>query len=900
MRLSGSVVAAAVAALTQLGGCAGRSASNGVDPLGASENLKPRAEPTLRLPATVEPRRYRAELAIRPADSMFSGSIEIDVEVAAPASVFWLNATRLEIARAAVIADGMTYDASARVVGDDFLAIETTSAIAAGPATLKIEYRGRHEDEKTEGLYRVKEPDGTWFSYTKFEPIMARRVFPSFDEPRFKVPWQLSFRIADDQVVVANTAKSGEQQNADGTKTVAFAPTRSLPSYLIAFIVGPFEIVEAGAVGAAKVPLRFVLPPGHADELGYAKEVTPRIVALLEDQIGVAYPFSKLDVAVVPRFWGTMEHPGIVALGQPLTLIKPGEDTIARRIGYANIAIHELCHYWYGDLVTMAWWDDVWLNESFGTWCDLKATHRLEPTWGFDLRAISSRESGFSADGLASVKRIREPAETKEAVESSLSNAITYSKGAAVIQMLEHWVGEAAFRRILATYLEKHAWKTATSESLAGVLDGAKDGLGSALLSFVDQPGAPQISMSLRCEAGNKPALAMQQQRYVTLSSKVEPAAQLWKVPVCFRYGDDKADHAQCSLLEARAKVVPLDQATDCPRWFVGNARGTGYYRVTYGDATANLVDAASARWASPAEKLAIVYDTIAAVESGALDAGAALALAPALAKAKERDFVYAAGWIVSAVKEMVPTDKRAAYARLVRELFGQRARALGWTVRPGEPQNDSLVRYFLLAVVGIDGADSEIVRAARDYTRRYLADPASVPPEAVDVALTIAATQGDKELFDAFEAAARGATDHRARRRFLGKLGSFRAPALVDRALAIVASTEWDLRDTRAILSGAASVPANRRRVWRFTTKNFSALAERMTGTYIKQYLIRPARLFCDQAGLDDAKAFYTPRLADIPGTRLALNNELDKIRDCIAYRARHQASVKAFFESR
>ncbi len=879
--------------------------------------------PKLRLPSGVVPLRVRAELAIRPRNPVFHGTIEIDVRLDQPTSSFWLNARGLDIDAASVLPSrsgrsesstaksndstsrGEALDATVRYGGDDFVELKTDSVIDASRATLVLRYRGHQEDEKTEGLYRVKESDGVWYTYTMFEPIMARRVFPSFDEPGFKIPWTLSLRIDKADVAATNTPQVGELEHSDGTKTLTFAETKPLPSYLIAFMVGPFDMVDAGVVAKAKVPLRFIVPPGHQDELDYAKQVTPRIVEILENMIGIPYPFAKLDVAVVPRFWGTMEHPGIVALGQPLTLNKPADDTRARRMRYANIAIHELCHYWYGDLVTMKWWNDVWLNEAFGTWCDAKATQILEPGWGYDLIAVDRARGAFRADRSDSVKRISEPAESQENIESSFTGSVTYFKGAAVIRMFEKWVGDDLFRDLIKRYLNKYAWKNATSESLVEVLDAGvakgKPNLGQALLSFVKQAGAPQITMALSCKQG-KTHLDLSQRRFAPLGSAIDAKTartSRWMVPVCVRYGTRRSAHRECFFLESEHQRFELSNGEVCPTWFVGNSDGAGYYRSAYDKSTHERVSEAFRTQASASEIIAIAGDLMAAVDAGTSDLQAAFALLPALSTSKSSSVVSMAVSLLGGVDDMITAKQRDAYARLIRHTFGAKARQLGWKAKRGESTDDSELRTSLLLLVGVRGKDRVIRKEAERRTRKYLRNPDSIAPETSSVALLIAAHYGDKALFESMLEAAHKASDASKRSRLLTPLGNFNDPDLVERAFAIVLSDEFDLRDTRGIIPAAASRKSNHQRLWNFITEHFDELAKRMTRTYLKYFLVSPSRLFCNQEGLDMAKAFYDKKLVDYPGTELRLRNQLDQIRLCIAYRKRHQAGVAKLFEA-
>jgi aminopeptidase N len=453
--------------------------------------------PAFRLPGDVKPVRYALELTIVPGEPKASGRVHITAEVVTPTRAVWLHATGLAVASAEL--DGVP----ARVVagGEDFIAVVTERALAAGPHAVDVAFSAPIDPAKSRGIYSEREGSDAYV-YTFFEPIDARRAFPCFDEPSYKVPWRLTFHVKADQVALGNAPIERETPEPNGMKKVELAETKPLPSYLVAFVVGPFELVDGGTAGRAGTPIRFVIPKGRAGELRYAREVTPKVVAALEDYFAMAYPYGKLDVAVVPRFWGTMEHPGIVAMGQPLTLIRPDQETRSRKRGYASTLSHELSHYWFGDYVTMAWWDDTWLNEALGEWSDINITEAAEPTWRVRDARLGISQAAMRADEALTTRAIRKPVTTRDAIEGSFDNAITYDKGSSVFRMFEAFVGRDAWRKFINGYLHAHAWGNASAEDF---LHDAAGELGApvaaALRTFLDQPGVPRVAAARRCAA---------------------------------------------------------------------------------------------------------------------------------------------------------------------------------------------------------------------------------------------------------------------------------------------------------------------------------------------------------------------------------------------------------------
>ncbi|HET9451131.1 MAG TPA: M1 family metallopeptidase, partial [Aggregicoccus sp.] len=367
------------------------------------------APPALRLPDSVQPVRYALELTLLPAEDRYPGTVTIDVEVRSPVRQVWLHAQDVEVQAAWVQHSGRALEARPVDAGGGRLGLMLTEELPRGPARIVINFKGRVERTRSQGLYAETEA-GEPYLYTFFEPIDARRAFPCFDEPGFKVPWQLTFTVKEGHVAAANAPVVREEPLPGGLKRVTFAQSKPMPSYLVAFMVGPFDVVEAGTVGREPVPLRFIVPRGRGAETAYAARVSARIVGELEDYFDQPYPYEKLEVAVVPRYWGTMEHPGLVAMGQPLTLIRPEEETLERRQRYAHIFGHELGHYWFGNVVTCRWWDDVWLNESFTSWLDRKTMDGFEPGWGLGREfSAQSLAQAMAADSLLNTPPVRKP-----------------------------------------------------------------------------------------------------------------------------------------------------------------------------------------------------------------------------------------------------------------------------------------------------------------------------------------------------------------------------------------------------------------------------------------------------------------------------------------------------------
>jgi aminopeptidase N len=848
----------------------------------------------LRLPQDARPSAYELRLDIDPQQPTYRGQVKIALDVVRPTRQLWLHSLDLTIDEAWVEGDEGRRPARAVARDDGYLGVSLETDLPPGAARLGIRFSGRLDDERSQGIYRVKEPDGRSYVYTFFEPVDARRAFPCFDEPGFKVPWTLSIGAPKGSVAVANSPLARVEAEANGGRRFDFEPTPPLPSYLVAFVVGPFDVVEAGAVGAARVPLRFVLPVGRAGELRYAREVTPRVIDLLEEWFAIPYPFKKLDVAVVPRFWGTMEHPGLLAMGQPLTLIRTDEETVSRRKDYANILVHELAHYWFGDLVTLAWWDDTWLNEGMATWADREVTARVEPAWRFEREAWSRATRAMQGDALASAIPLRKPVATASDITASFDSETTYYKGDALFAMLEHWTGPGSLQRAVKSYLSAHAWGSTTSEDLLHTLERETGGeVAAALRSFVDQPGLPEVTVQWTCGEGQPARVRLAQRRFRPLGQSFD-AAVVWKVPVCLRWGGAALPAEKCTLLSSADAEVEVASG-GCPRWLTANAAGAGYYHVRYDDsARQSLVDHRSELTA--AERYALLRDVAQDVDAGTLDVGVALALAPLFLDDAEGPVVGQALDLLRLIdRDRLPEALLPAYRRMVRQRVGPLGRRLGWWARPDESVDDHDLRGRVLGMLVAGAEEPEAVRQVQALARAWLHDRTAADPDLRHLIVFGAARSGDAALFEAYLAEARRTGDREERALLLGSLAAFPEPGLRRRALSLLLDPDVDRRDSGLLLGAAMSRRESRDEAYTFLKDNFEAVTSRMRDDE-KSSLLSTLAWFCDPEHRADVSRFFTPRAAAIDAGPHALEQALASIDACVAKSDRLAPGIAAF----
>lgn len=892
-------------------GCAAKHAPDTQAPGGAAADGAAASAPgaNLRLGDAVAPVQYRGELTLDPTRDAFDGAMVIDVELREPTARIRLNAVGIEVRRATFTMGDDTWEAAASSDGEDVIAFDLQRTVAPGAGTLAIEYRGQIANNDVRGVFRQQVGDD-WYIYTQFEAIDARRAFPCFDEPHFKVPWQLTIHAPEGMMALSNTpeetAPSAETAAGDaaaagkGMRTHRFARTRPLPSYLVAFAVGPFEAVDMGRVGRGRTPARIVVPRGRTGDARYAAAITGELLALLEDYFDAPYPYAKLDSIAVPQFAGAMENAGLITYSAERILSSPALETDAFRRAYAGTAIHEMAHHWFGNQVTMAWWDDLWLNESFATWMSAKLMARWNPAWDGDVHKDARTTGSMRADSLMSARQIRQPITAQHDIFNAF-DAISYGKGSAVLAMFERWVGEDQFRRGVRAYLDAHTWGTATVDDFLSAIAGASTPEAPrALRTFLDQAGVPALSIELSCAQGKPPAVELAQERYLPMGSAGSSTDRTWEVPVCVKYGAGQV-HEQCTLMREETATLVLDQAGRCPDWVLGNAGATGYYRVAYGGAMQEALLGAGWKHLSVVERVRLVDDMEALVAAGKMEMGPALALLPGLLEDDGGDgsayVVRRAVALVAGVERgLLPAALAPNFARFARATFGARALALGWQPRQDEGEAIRALRLALLELVALQGGEPALVDAATAMTRTWLDERSGVDPEVLDLVLATAVRHGDSTLHARVEQAMLATDDSGQRRALIRALAQAVEPARVRQNLALYDAGKLDPREARALVLAPMSDPGVRDIAYGFFKEKYDSLEARLPYMGL-MVLGHVADAFCDQAHLDDVEAFFGPRAAGMPGGPRELSQALERIRLCTVSRAAQQPSVEAFF---
>jgi alanyl aminopeptidase len=861
------------------------------------------------LPTDARPTHERLDLTVDPESPRFGGTASLDVTLDRPRDVLWLHGRGLTVQSCEVVlASGEHVPATWSDADASGVARVSLARAISGSATLVVHYDAPY-DPSLVGVYRtaLAGGGGAHAVFSKFEAIYARRAFPCFDEPSFKVPFDVTLTVPKGAVALGNmpVAKTSE---ADGKQVVTFATTPPLPTYLVAFAVGPFASKTASlapsSVRASALPLGAVAVAGREADTAFAIAESPALLAEEERYYGVAFPFPKLDLLGVPDFQsGAMENAGLITFRDSYFLVDAKTSTLDQRIAVLDVVAHEIAHQWFGDLVTMRWWDDLWLNESFANFLAARTLRTVKPELEYELNEVENTNGVMNADGLASTRRIRQPIVSTDDITNAF-DGITYQKGDAVLSMVETFLGEDAFRRGLHDYLASHAGGNATTGDLVSALSKASGRDLAALFgSFLDQPGLPLVAAHATCDAG-KGAIALEQSRWLPYGSTAAKDAS-WTVPVCVKAGVGGKVVDACTLLDARSGSIALP---GCADWLMPNAGAHGYYRFTLDSGDLARLRDRGTKALTTAERMALAGDMDAAFRSASLSSSDALHALEPLA----RDAHGAVASMPLALYRFVGENvlDGAAEAKLhayVSRLYGAAVKSLGWRPAKDESTWRSFERTDLFTFLARRMNDPALLAEAARLGRAYLgldgprASDGSLHPEVVDpdltqTALLAAVRQGgaDPRVFDAVLAALVKSNDAPKRRSFLSALASTRDPKLIARALDLSLDPDLRQNERTVTLDTLLDRRETRDQAWAWLVAHFDALLPMLPDRYAG---FLPLHVhFCDAAKAAEVSAFFTPRVPSLTGGTRNLAQGVEAMTNCAKLAEAQRESAKEF----
>ncbi len=830
--------------------------------------------PLGKLPDTVRPIAYRLDLTVDPARELFSGKVEIDARLAAASDVVFLHGRDLVMRRAVALTGGKAMAGEWQQADPTGVAVlRFPSPLPAGPVTFAFEYEAPFS-ESPAGMFRVKVGED-WYSWTQFESIDARAAFPSFDEPGFKTPFTVTLRTRPGQVAVSNAPLLSSKLE-EGQEVHRFATTLPLPTYLVAFMTGPFATVEAlvppTPQRAAPLPLRVVATRQYADRLAFALEGSKDIVVRLEDYFGEAFPFPKLDQIASPVLPGAMENAGANLFNDTI-LIVDEKASVKRKRTFGMVVGHELAHQWFGDLVTPAWWDDIWLNESFANWMG----YRVASQWRPDLKiAAGANGEGFAAmdtDALLAGRPIRQKITANNQIDSAF-DAITYGKGGQVLAMFAAFMGDEKFRDGVRRYLAARRYGSATSDDFfAALAEAAGDPrIVPALRGFTDQQGVPLLTFGRK---GNR--FTVSQSRYAPLG--VTAPATRWTVPLCVRR--EAARH--CIMLDQASGEIEVKGSGP----LVPNADGAGYYRFELPDGTWDSLIARADRLPAT-EALAVADSLMASFRAGRTGATRVFRLARKLARNPDSRANDIAADLLDGINEadLIDLGAAPAYRAFVGRLFGPMLAKAGFNpvagAYAGEEPGLSQRRRLAVARMARGGRDRGLRRSLAEAGSRYLAgDTAALDPAWFDLAFDFVLETGRRDAAKELVGKALASEDSVFRSSALAAIA-----ASGDRAVA-----QWlldDFRDKRlrrseqiGLLRGVLEARQTRDFGYDWLRDHLGTLVSGNNGIFFASRLPQMLGGFCSIERAREFARDLRPRLAGKPG-ELELERAIERVRNC------------------
>jgi alanyl aminopeptidase len=847
-----------------------------------------------RLSQAVQPTRYIMNLTVDPAQERFSGTVRIPLDIKDNVPDLRLHASGLTVTKATLTVGKAAPVALTPGHEEEILVLmpKGKGPIKKGAANLELQWNGSLDGQKMRGLYRYKMGDTYWVG-SQFEATDARRMAPCFDEPGFKVPLEMTLTVPEGLTAVTNGAVTSEKKDTKArTKTVTYATTPPLPTYLWAVLVGPYAVVTVP--DTTTPPIRVLVPPGKEALATFAGRIAKETVKHLDAYFGLPYAYGKLDLITIGEFSsGAMENAGAITFREEALLLDEARASVAQKRGAALTIAHEIAHQWFGDVVTMAWWDDLWLNESFATWMASKVIHALEPSLQTQITALPSKRMAMGLDALPSTHPIQVPVESAERARE-IFDVITYQKGGAVLSMLEAWLGADAFRDGLRGYMKAHMHKNAKAADLFAALELASGKPVKEVANiWITQGGHPLVTAKVACTAGQPSKVTLAQDRYALGTGG--PTGVPWKTPVCVRYPDAGTVKTQCSLLSGTSGEMTLETSA-CPGWILPDANAAGFYTWSIEPAAWRELARNAGKSLPPEERLDMLANGWALVRANQLGADAYLDILGELA-AEENTYVLGSmADRASAIIHLVPDENdRVVLRQAVATQFGPRASAMGWTPKADEDPATRELRVKMLAAMALTAEDPAYVAQSRSVAQQWLTNPNTVSSDVARVALASAARGYTVADVDALAARLPQAETPERRVLLVGALGQSRDVKAKEKGLGLSLTDTVRAQDSPQVLGAALQDDVAAPLTWSWLKANHAPLVARMPEGYAAWM---PFFLtgFCTQAERDDVATFFSTRKS--PGMEPRLAEALAVMDACIQMRRNQAPALKAHVE--
>ena len=840
-----------------------------------------------RLPTTVVPSRYDIRLEPDLEAATFAGQETIAITVSEPVSEILLNAAELVIRSVSVqTADGQVVEGSASLdEAAERARLAFPRPIPPGEHRLTLGFTGILND-RLHGFYRSTYKDAAGASHTiaatQFEATDARRGFPCWDEPACKAVFGVTLVIPESLVAVSNTRVTGESPAGPGKKAVAFADTIRMSTYLVAFVVGELEATPPVMVGST--PLRVWCVPGKLHLARFALDIGAFSLGFFERYYGLPYPGDKLDMLAIPDFAaGAMENLGAITYRETALLVDEAAASHAERERVADVVAHEIAHMWFGDLVTMLWWNGIWLNEAFATFMELLAVDAWKPEWKRWTTFGVSRAAAMGVDGLHNTRPIEFEVRAPRDCEA-MFDLLTYEKGASVLRMLEQHLSGDVFRDGVRLYLERHRFGNAETTDLWKALgDASRLPIPEVMDGWIFRPGYPLVIVE-----PDGTGIKLTQRRFTYLPAE-GPAPERWKIPVRVRASVKRGFVDKPVLLGDADLTVALPAAPD---WVVVNAGGHGFYRVQYAAPLLRKMTS-SLKKLAPIERFNLVSDAFALAQAGLMPSPDYLDLTARFGEETDRNVWTALIGSWGYVNRVIADTPRSDLEALVRQRVEGPVERLGWEAQPGEDELERQLRGDLLRTLGTLGNDPATQERARGFYARYREDESAVDPDVLPALIAILAATGGESEYDEFLQRFKAARTPQEEQRYLYALAGFRQPELIRRTLEKTTNGEVRSQDApflmRALLIGVYS----RSLAWEYLKASWETMARQYPGSAYRR-MYEGVTALVSPEWEREVGDFFTSRKIVLGGK--TLEQYLEQLRIAVSFQAREATALAAY----
>ncbi len=825
-------------------------------------------ESRYRLPRHVIPHRY--DLTIEPdlENSVFAGRVEISVTVEETTDEIVLNAIELELDEITLTNENDDILTATATYEEDTerarLALSRSAAV--GDWTLTMAFKGILND-KLRGFYRSTFTDHEGnlrtIATTQFEATDARRAFPCWDEPEFKAVFGVTLVVDSDLLAVSNAGEVDRQDAGEGKVAVRFADTMKMSTYLVAFVVGALEATDP--VDVDGIPLRIIHAPGKAHLTGFALEAGAYFLRWLAAYYDIPYPGDKMDFIAIPDFaFGAMENVGAVTYRENAVLVDPqvARQTELERV--SSVIAHELAHMWFGDLVTMKWWNGIWLNEAFATFMEMMASDSFRPEWKTWLEFAPSRGYALDTDALASTRPVEFDVDAPDEADQ-MFDSLTYQKGSALLRMLQQFLGEETFRQGVGDYLRTHAYGNTETHDLWSALEKASgQPVGAIMNSWIFQGGFPEVEISHSPEGDG---LLIEQRRFGYLPAG---SGGEWHVPIVVRLSDGQTEETSTAIVG----VTPEEIRANGPiEWAVANAGGNGFYRVRY---TPELMDSLVERLdqLDPHERYSLLDDTWAQVKAGRVDSGTYLDLASRYQGETEAAVWSLLSGTLERLHRIVQPDVQPVFESWVRTLIEPVADRLGWEPAEGEDDLTRKLRGTVLRTLGTVGRQGHAQERARRVVERMLESPESVDPDVAVAALYVTASVGTEADYRLFYDRYAQASDPQEEGRFMYTLPEFPDPVLAKETFTMTLDGRIRTSNGPMVIGRLLASESHGDQAWELIKDHWETIIGRFPPMIIKRAV---ETIWTRHDRADDVRAFLATH--EVPHSEKAIAQALERL---------------------